>query len=90
MTPTSLLDLREELRAVARGARPAPPLPAAPLLAAQPSVLCPEAAAAVTRLRAALAGGIVPRATALWALRDRLRRRGTIETLLFRLWFLIG
>ncbi len=34
MTPTSLLDLREELRAVARGARPAPPLPAAPLLAA--------------------------------------------------------
>ncbi len=59
-------------------------------LAAQPAVLCPEAEAAVTRLRAALAGGIVPRAAALWALRERLRRRGALETMLFRLWFLIG
>ncbi len=32
MTP--LIDLREEMRGVARGDRPAPPLPAGPLLAA--------------------------------------------------------
>ncbi len=33
MTQTSLTDLREEMRAVARGERRATPLPAAPLLA---------------------------------------------------------
>ena len=39
MTRRSLTELREEMRGVARGARPASPLPAAPLLAA----LSPEA-----------------------------------------------
>ena len=34
MTPTTLTELREEMRAVARGDRRATPLPAAPLLAA--------------------------------------------------------
>ena len=34
MTRTSLVELREEMRGVARGARAASPLPAAPLLAA--------------------------------------------------------
>jgi predicted transcriptional regulator len=34
MTRTSLIELREEMRAVARGERQASPLPAAPLLAA--------------------------------------------------------
>ncbi len=84
--------VRRALAALRRGPRPFTNRLRAMLdaLAAQPSVLCPEAAAAVTRLRAALAGGLVPRAAALWALRARLRRRGAIETLLFRLWFLIG
>lgn len=83
---------RRALAALLRGPRPFTDRLRAMLdaLAAQPAALCPEARATVTRLRAALAGGIVPRATALWALRDQLRRRGTMETLLFRLWFLIG
>ncbi|MGC8477317.1 MAG: glycosyltransferase, partial [Acetobacteraceae bacterium] len=83
---------RRALAALRRGPRPFTNRLRALLdaLAAQPEQLSPEARAAVARLRAALAGGIVPRAAALWALRERLRRRGALETLLFRLWFLIG
>ncbi len=59
-------------------------------LAAQPEALTAAARADVTRLRAALAGGMRARARVLWALRARLRRANLPETALFRLWFLIG
>ena len=57
-------------------------------LAAQPALLTPQALASVTRLRAALAGGILRRASALGLAGLRGRRR--LRTWLFRLWFLIG
>ncbi len=57
-------------------------------LAAQPAALTPGALAAVTRLRAALAGGILRRASALGVAGLHGRRR--LRTWLFRLWFLIG
>jgi len=57
-------------------------------LAAQPASLTPVALAAVTRLRAALAGGLLRRASALGLAGLRGRRR--LRTWLFRLWFLIG
>ncbi len=57
-------------------------------LAAQPAALTPGALAAVTRLRTALAGGILRRASALGVAGLHGRRR--LRTWLFRLWFLIG
>ena len=66
MTRTSLADLREEMRGVARGARRASPLPAAPLLAALSrealdllGVLLRERPASVTEL-VALTGRAQP------------------------------
>ncbi len=57
-------------------------------LAAHPALLTPEALASVTRLRAALAGGLLRRASALGLAGLRGRRR--LRTWLFRLWFLLG
>lgn len=66
MTPTSLTELRDEMRDVARGARRASPLPAAPLLAALSrealellGVLLRERPESVTRL-VALTGRAQP------------------------------
>lgn len=57
-------------------------------LAAQPWLMTPEAAAQVALLRGALATGIGRR---LGALRlAGLRRQTSLETLTFRLWFLLG
>ena len=57
-------------------------------LAAQPALLSETARADVARLQAALAGGIPAR---LGALRlPGLRRQTLLETLTFRLWFLLG
>jgi len=57
-------------------------------LAAQPALLTEAARADVARLQAALAGGIPAR---LGALRlPGLRRQTLLETLTFRLWFLLG
>ena len=59
-------------------------------LAAQPEALTGTARADVERLRNALTTGMLARARVLWALRARLRRTNLAETVLFRLWFLIG
>ena len=58
------------------------------LLAAGPA-LCPGAARDLRLLEDALSGGLLARLRALHRVRG-LVRRTRLETLLFRLWFLIG
>ena len=57
-------------------------------LAAHRPALTPAARDGVARLQAALAGGFAPRLRALGM--PGLRRQTFLETLTFRLWFLLG
>ena len=58
-------------------------------LAAEAAILSPQARADVAILRQSLRGGCLARLRAMLKLPD-LARRTPLETLLFRLWFLIG